>query len=656
MGCGGMAEKVSKISQIMIDLSAQSGLEVSMEHIFLKLFNMSITASWAIAAVMALRLLLRTAPKWIRCALWAIVAVRLVCPFSLESRFSLVPSAETVLPAGMHTQIPYSTSPAIDTGISAVDSILNPILLESVSAPESGADPLHTLISAGSIVWAAGVIVLLGYGLFSYFRIHRKVEEAVLLRGNVYLCDAVRSPFILGLIRPRIYLPSSMEEISDRADAQTDYVLTHEQAHLRRGDHWWKLLGYLLLAVYWFNPLVWTAYILLCRDIELACDERAVRDLNLNARKAYSEALVACSMKRRLLMACPLAFGEVGVKERVKTVLYYKKPAFWLSVAAIAACAAVAVCFLTNPRKRDTLAERIQSERDELTERIGTMISEAEAVRYSITDWELTVDRIEGNRADCYFCANWISTRTPEEDPIIQGMYHAAESLPDEAQRAYAQETADGWLTEMQSWPKEEYLEQPIVILLEGQSLALCYPYVSDGVETLVPLQEYVDAEWRENSQERYQNGVDTILNAVSSTFSDAQNAESDAENSGTAGDTADGVKHFYIRGADADALVLDDVEWVTEPGRAAELGLTGDDMPGGFYVYNERESLVKCPFAEECSFTILDWYRNYEPAQVDRQTFLATIADRGETISGIPFIVEFADGKIVGVTEQYVP
>ena len=204
------------------------------------------------------------------------------------------------------------------------------------------------LLSAFSILWLAGVILFAGYAVYSYVRVRRQVAEAMWLRENLWICDEVKSPFILGLHKPKIYLSSSMDE------AQYPYVIAHEQAHLKRGDQWWKPLGFLILAIHWFNPFVWAAYILFCSDLELACDESAVKKLNPQERKDYSYALLSCSMQRRLVTVCPLAFGEVGVKKRVKEILNYKKPTFWVVLAAVAVCVIVAVCFLTNPKQGTT--------------------------------------------------------------------------------------------------------------------------------------------------------------------------------------------------------------------------------------------------------------------------------------------------------------
>lgn len=315
---------------------------------FLKLLNMGISAGWLILAVIALRPFLRKAPRFISCALWGLVAVRLLCPVSLESPFSLIPSAETINP-GILT-FADSTSehpdPLFHSGIPALNSTLDPALRQSLRT-ESGTDspPLHTWLSLAGSVWLLGLLCFLGSALLRYLQICRKLREAVPFHDNVFLCDAVPSPFILGIARPRIYLSSGI------GSAEVNYVLAHEQAHLERRDHWWKLLGFLLLAVYWFHPLCWAAYLLFCRDIELACDEKVIRNMNPEDKKAYSRALVSLSVPGRPVLSRPLAFGEIGIQKRVKAVLHYKKPAFWIIPAACAACLVIALCFLTNPQK-----------------------------------------------------------------------------------------------------------------------------------------------------------------------------------------------------------------------------------------------------------------------------------------------------------------
>ena len=311
-----------------------------MAAIFLKLLNLSISASWLVLAVLALRFALRKAPKWTNVLLWGIVALRLMLPFSIESALSLVPSAETVSPA----VVQYDPAPTITSGVEIIDSAVNPVISESFAAdPAASVNPLFVWTELAGAVWLLGLAAMLIYALVSYGKLRRRVGASLRLEGNVYLCDEVASPFILGIVRPRIYLPSAMDDI------QRANVLAHERAHLARRDHWWKPLGFALLAVYWFNPVLWLAYALLCRDIELACDERVLRGMDAEAVKTYSTVLLACSVPRRMIAACPLAFGEVGVKARVKSALSYKKPAVRFVVLALIACAAAAVCFLTNP-------------------------------------------------------------------------------------------------------------------------------------------------------------------------------------------------------------------------------------------------------------------------------------------------------------------
>lgn len=315
-----------------------------MEAIFLKLLNMSITASWLVLAVFVLRLLLKKAPRYISVILWAMVGVRLICPFSFESVLSLIPSAETV-----PQNIIYSNSPAIESGVPIINNTINQVITENLApTPEASANPMQIIAFVATVVWILGVLVMIFYTVFSYLRIERKVREAVQYEGNVWLCDHVDTPFILGIVRPRIYLPSNISK------QDMDYVIAHEKAHLKRRDHIWKPLGFMLLAVYWFNPALWFAYILLCKDIEFACDEKVLKQMGSDIKKHYSDALINCSVPRKMISACPLAFGEVGVKGRIKSVLNYKKPAFWIVIVAVITSIAVAVCFLTNPKKDAT--------------------------------------------------------------------------------------------------------------------------------------------------------------------------------------------------------------------------------------------------------------------------------------------------------------
>lgn len=329
-----------------------------MAAVFLKLLNLSISASWLVLAVLVLRLISKRSPKWMNVLLWGIVALRLVLPFSVESALSLIPSAETVSPA----VVQFDPAPTITSGVSVIDNAVNPSLSEHFAAvPTASVNPLYVWAYLAGWVWLIVLGVMLLYALVSYLRLRRRVSVSLCVRENIYLCDAISSPFILGVVKPRIYLPSGLDEV------QRQNVLSHERAHLARRDHWWKPLGFALLAVYWFNPVLWLAYALLCRDIELACDERVIRTMDESAVKTYSTVLLACSMPRKAVITCPLAFGEVGVKERVKNALRYKKPAFWVVAASVAVCVVVAVCFLTNPPTDTDAAGLVGFHREQVT-------------------------------------------------------------------------------------------------------------------------------------------------------------------------------------------------------------------------------------------------------------------------------------------------
>ena len=311
-----------------------------MDDVFLKLVNLSISASWLILAVLVLRVVLKKAPKWVMPLLWGVVALRLVCLFSIESALSLIPSAETI-----PSEIVTETREPVLYEQATLDIVTNPTLPSAAEVPVGvSRQQAQVDFNIYSVLWLAGMAALLVHALVSAGKLKRKLATAILLRDNIYESEFVDSPFVFGVVKPNIYLPMHMDE------GTAAYVIAHERAHLARRDHWWKVLGYLVLALHWFNPLVWVAYILFCRDIELACDEKVVKGLDGAARADYSQALLSCAAPKRAVAACPLAFGEGNIKMRVKSALHYKKPAFWVAAAAVLAVVIVAVCFLTNPR------------------------------------------------------------------------------------------------------------------------------------------------------------------------------------------------------------------------------------------------------------------------------------------------------------------
>ncbi len=395
-----------------------------METVFLKLFNMSITAGWLALAVVLVRTLLKKAPKGLMVVMWALVGIRLILPFSFESVLSLLPSAETVPP-----DILYSNTPMIDSGISLINSNINPIISESL-APNVGdsVNPMQVITFVASVIWIIGVIAMLLYSAISYIRIHKKVKEAIPMKENIWISDHIATPFIFGILRPRVYLPSSMSE------QDVEYVIAHEKAHLKRRDHLLKPFAFLLLTVYWFNPILWVAYILLCRDIELACDEKVIKDMGEEIKKPYSDALINCSVPRKMIAVCPLAFGEVGVKERVKNVLSYKKPAFWIIVIAVISCIMVAVCFLTDPAEKP----------EDISWPALEEIREGYSTKQAATDGCVVIDGhtlLAGEK----FWIDFVN-ETKEGNPAIVRVY-----------QAYSDQSDNYWVKEL-SYDGEKYL------------------------------------------------------------------------------------------------------------------------------------------------------------------------------------------------------
>ena len=309
-----------------------------MAAVFLKILNMSISATWMVFAVLLARLCLKKAPKWISVLLWALVGVRLICPFSLESVFSLIPSGDTIPSEIMMTQ-----TPAVQTGVSALDGVVNPVISQRFTpSPGDSANPLQIWIPVCAYLWLLGVVFMLLYVVFSYLRLKIRLREATLYAENVYYSE-ISSPFVIGMVKPMIFLPYHI------GGREIEYVVAHEKAHIQRKDHWWKPLGFFVLSIHWFNPIAWLAYILFCRDIELSCDENVVKAYSPEQRADYSAALLTCATTHHRVAPCPLAFGEGGVKARIKAVLHYKKPALWRIIVAVILCAMIAACGLTDP-------------------------------------------------------------------------------------------------------------------------------------------------------------------------------------------------------------------------------------------------------------------------------------------------------------------
>lgn len=356
-----------------------------MNKLFILILNNAIIAGWMILAIILFRFAFRKMPKWMNCLLWGMVAIRLLIPFSIESIFSLIPSSQTV-----PRDIEYVKVPQIDAGVSSINMTINPILANHFTASEIvSVNPIGIIIFLSAHIWLFGIICMLAYAFVSYLILAKRIAKARLLESGVKECDSVESPFILGFVRPCIYVPSSIEQEAYLC------VLEHEKAHIKRGDHIWKPLGFLLLSIYWFHPLSWIAYICLCKDIEYACDEKVTREKDAQWKVEYCQVLLDLSTQRKMVSACPVAFGEVGVKERVKSVLNYKKPTFWILLVSIAVVVIVIVCFMTNPKQEDSA----QGETASVQEYMHVQ-EEQEQVNQAQQELEQQIEAIENVKQD----------------------------------------------------------------------------------------------------------------------------------------------------------------------------------------------------------------------------------------------------------------
>ncbi len=325
-----------------------------MSALFLKILNLSVVSSFLIIAVIVLRAVLKNSPKWIRYVLWAMVGLRLVIPFSFESRLSLIPNMQKI----------DSTLPSPTTYVSNT-----PVLPADTPVAQS-IDVMGIL----SYVWLAGVVVILLYMVISFVRVHLLVRESIKLRDNIYICDRVGSPFVLGVIKPKIYLGSTLSKRDMR------YIIAHEETHIKHCDNIIKPLAFVILSLYWFNPLVWVSYFLFVKDIELFCDESVVKTLGKKGKKKYSTVLLNCSMSKNTVSACPLAFAENNVKKRVKNVLSYKKPALYVVVISVVLCVITMMLFMTSPVSAKETQKAEATPTEAMTEAVTEVPTETEAL------------------------------------------------------------------------------------------------------------------------------------------------------------------------------------------------------------------------------------------------------------------------------------
>ncbi len=346
-----------------------------MRELFPTVLNMSLTASYVILCVMLMRLLLKKAPKVISYALWVVVAFRLVIPFSFESMFSLIPWRTNIVP--IQHEVIYYQSPQVNSGQDALDSFVNKspsaqspfdsYVDASVNMVETSANILENSMEIGTYIWLLGIMALLIYSLTSFVKLKMQLKSAQLIEKNIYEAKNLKTPFVIGLIRPKIYLPVGLD------DTERSYILLHEQTHINRKDHIIKILAFLILSIHWFNPLVWIAFRLMNTDMELSCDERVLKQMGENIKKPYASSLLSLATGRHILNGSTLAFGEGNVKGRIKNVLNYKKLPYWVIAASVVTVIVVGIALVANPKPGQSVQP--QKDEDNLTKSLsGTRV------------------------------------------------------------------------------------------------------------------------------------------------------------------------------------------------------------------------------------------------------------------------------------------
>ncbi len=351
-----------------------------MNSLFLTVLNMSLTGSFAIVAVILLRFCLKRVPKIFSYALWLIVLFRLVCPISFESVISILPKYSEIIPQ----DIIYQQAPQVQSIVPLNDSTVNQVLPNSVTT--SGINSMQIVLLLGEVVWILGIAILMLYSLFSIYKLNHQLKDAIYIKDNIYLAEHLRTPFVLGVMNPKIFIPTNLDE----GDAA--YILKHEQTHIKRHDPLIKIVSFLVLCIHWFNPLVWVAFILMTKDMEMSCDEAVIREMGAGIKKEYLTTLLAMGKGHSIIGGAPLAFGEGEIKERIKNILNYKRPAFWGTVCLIAAVIVVAIALISNPqmnRLPDDTEEKMEVELVETnqTKINQTVVAESEDIPlYKVMD------------------------------------------------------------------------------------------------------------------------------------------------------------------------------------------------------------------------------------------------------------------------------
>lgn len=683
-----------------------------MDKLFLQILNMSITASYVILFVIVARLLLKKVPKIFSYALWSVVLFRLICPFSFESIFSFIPiNIQTVPP-----NIIYSQTPQIHSGITVIDQATN----KSLPAPVVGAsaNPMQIYVALGEAVWLFGIVALFIYSAFTAIRLYTKLKSAKPVFHNVYEMNGIKTPFVFGIIKPKIYLPIGLSE-NDKA-----YIIKHEQIHIKRLDHVIKPFAFLVLCVHWFNPLVWVAFFLMGEDMELSCDESVIKQMGSEIKKDYSTSLLSLSTGRRIIGGCPLAFGENNTKGRIMNILKYKKPAFWVVIVAIIVVAAICIGLMSNPQKKQLTVEdyanqfveqEIAAYEKEWTDvkiidskitKLEKIASFDKLVSSPLEIWSLEY-RLKPDDISKVILAGgmnevdgWITEDSSMGKPMLIFSYEGSKpqylgytwSGENDFATLAGQETALRiFLEGIELLPHETYsgnhmvvkfpistgetcqlfLSQPVV---QGDFGIWCVERWMDGNGTLyyvTPKTNALIADYYKDLQKECDEGhkpwlIDPLQVAIDYINNDlGQHVSLDKLVSQYSATVEDFMKtpesHFIgfisnFKNDDRPYFHLDQIEWLTydDDKRLKELNIKPDDMPNGYYIYNPQSYPMYCGVTEKTQYIIINLGEDITLKAVTMEEFIEYIEQYSEFAP--LFRIVKKDGYVQSVTEQYVP
>ena len=680
-----------------------------MDKLFLHVLNMSVTASYVILFVILARIFLKKVPKIFSYALWSVVLFRLVCPFSFESIFSLLPLKTQAV-----TQNVLSSSAKIDSGITAIDQVINRTFPVS-TVQAVGANSFQTWLVFDKILWLLGILILLMYSIFTYIKLSRKLKSGTLVCDNIYQVNNIKTPFVFGLIRPKIYLPTNLSEL------EQSYIVKHEQTHIKRLDHIIKPFAFLVLCIHWFNPLVWISFFLMSEDMELSCDESVIKQMGNSIKKDYSTSLLSLSTGRRIIGGCPLAFGENNTKGRIMNILNYKKPKFWIVFVTVIALASISLGLMSNPQSENLTIEAYANQF------INEIKKNYTSADFKIVDSKITkleriasVDGIISTPLEIWHLeyllkpndiskimlaggANeidgWITEESSMGKPML--IFSYAGSKPVFLGHMWSAEgdfsTISGYETALRIFlegkkmlPNETFKGNHVIVKFplstgETSQLFLSQPAVQgnngiwcverwmDGTGNLyyyTPKTDSRISDYYKELQKQSDDGhITSLLNPLQVAFDYinnelGQNVQTDKLVIQYSASVEDFMKtpesHFigYISNfnVDTSSFYLDKIEWLTldDTERLNQLNIDPNDMANGFYIHNPDSYPMHCMITTRTQYTVInrDGEATHKPVTI--QEFIKYLEQFTDFTP--PFRVITKDGYVQSVIEQYVP